>query len=88
MAHLLGQFQEVGDPADFLQDLVQLFVKAGDLGPASARLQRVPDLPSFMQYAVTGRHRAGCRHGQSPQAEAAAGNFPFRGARFPLPRER
>ena len=28
-------------------------------------LRRVPDLPSFMQYAVAGRYCAGCRHGHA-----------------------
>ena len=32
---------------------------------ASTGLRRVPDLPSFMQYAVTGRYCAGCRHGHA-----------------------
>jgi hypothetical protein len=33
-----------------------------DLWPG---LRRVPDLPSFMRYAVAGRYCAGCRHGRA-----------------------
>jgi len=35
------------------------------LGEDGPGLRRVPDLPSFMQCAVTGPYCAGCRHGHA-----------------------
>jgi hypothetical protein len=51
--------------SDLLTDEAEALIEfIVDRQPA-AGLRRVPDLPSFMQYAATGRYCAGCRHGHA-----------------------
>jgi hypothetical protein len=39
--------------------------RARRIGREDVGLRRVPDLPSFMRYAVMGRYCGGCRHGHA-----------------------